>query len=83
MISFAAIATYIHSLEIDRGTDPICALNEKRSYVAVTGEGYILGDNQEKEYKQEENKREEQKNRPTVKSAYFIFQVRLVIPYFY
>lgn len=23
------------------------------------------------------------KNRPTVKSAYFIFQVRLVIPYFY
>ena len=29
------------------------------------------------------NKREEQKNRPTVKSAYFIFQVRLVIPYFY
>ncbi len=60
LISFAAIATYIHSLEIDRGTDPICALNEKRSYVAVTGEGYILGDNQEKEYKQEENKREEQ-----------------------
>ena len=29
------------------------------------------------------NKREEQKNRPTVKSAYFIFQVHLVIPYFY
>ena len=29
------------------------------------------------------NKWEEQKNRPTVKSAYFIFQVRLVIPYFY
>ena len=28
------------------------------------------------------NKREEQKNRPTVKSAYFIFQVRLVIPLF-
>ena len=29
------------------------------------------------------NKRERKKNKPTVKSAYFIFQVRLVIPYFY
>ena len=62
LISFAVIATYMHSLEIDRGTDPISALNKKRSYIAVTGEGYILGEDQEKEYKKEENKREEQKN---------------------
>lgn len=59
VLIFAAAACYLIAQEEDHGRNPIDGINENRSYIPVTGQGYSLNYEQENAYLKEEQQRAE------------------------
>ena len=59
IVAFAALSAIVAAWDEDVGDNPIVGVNEARSQLLMSGQGYSLNDKQEKEYQEKQEKLKE------------------------